>query len=93
MSCPDPSSTSPGREETPTVATAGPSGEMLHLTPGQLARWADLVAHGEADFPAGLAQAQEEQLRHHVRRLRRARLVQFIARQIALDVSRNSGPS
>lgn len=92
MSRPEPSSTKPGQEESPTVAAARPSGERLQLTPEQLARWAELVARDEAEPPPGLAQAQEEQLRQQVRRLRRARLVQFVARQIALDISRNSGP-
>lgn len=58
------------------------------LTSQQLDRWADLVAAGESPFPSGLADQDERQLVELVRRRRRARLVQFIARVIAREIWR-----
>src|SRR5262249_33485781 len=75
----------------PSANTESQGPPSLVLTPEQLQRWADLVARGEADLPLGLAQAQEEELQQQVRRLRRALLVQFIARQIAQDIQRPTG--
>jgi hypothetical protein len=92
MSDPKPATTKPGLVASQSGEAAGPSGEVLQLTPDQMMRWADLVARGDAVFPPCLAHAQEDQLRHQVRRLRRARLVDYIARQIALDITRNAGP-
>src|SRR5437667_213952 len=79
-----------GAHDIPTSRAAKPAsptpGSVL-LTPEQVARWADLLARGEAGLPEGLAPCQEEELRQHVCRLRRARLIRFIARQIAQDIS------
>ena len=60
--------------------------------PDHLARKAELVASGELPFavddvPADLLPAYVG----HVRRLRRRRLVQFIARAIANDIHRSRG--
>lgn len=65
------------------------------LTREQLGRQAELIAAGEAEFPDDLPPAQQVLLADEVRRLRRARLVTFIARQIALDVHRDAtrGPA
>ena len=73
----------------------GDQGEQANdssdLTPEQLARLAELVADGETDLPDDLATEQLEQLIELVRRRRRARLVRFIARQIAADIRRGAG--
>ena len=58
------------------------------VNPDQLRLWARLVADGEAEFPPDLPPDQEQSLLYEVRRLRRARLITFIARQIALDIHR-----
>lgn len=61
------------------------------LTNEMLARWADAVANGDAPFPSGLSDEDQERLLEHVRRRRRARLVQFVARAIAQDILRSRG--
>lgn len=86
MSCPKPSRTNPGPEENPSVANAA---ESLLLTVDQLARWAELIARREAEFPSGLESSQEKVLQQQVQRRLRQRLVQFIARQIAYDIERS----
>jgi hypothetical protein len=85
--------TKPSQDEVLTASAASSPGARLPLTPEQLAPWAELVARGEAEFPVGLSRAQEAQLRQQVRQLRRARLVKFVARQIALDIARDCGPN
>jgi hypothetical protein len=67
-------------------AADGPSQDHKQLSPEQIARWAELLAKGETEFPDGLRAAQKKQLEQDVRRLRCARLVQFIARCIADDI-------
>ncbi len=62
----------------------------LHLSDEQLARWTALVARGDAEIPTSLNDAQSDQFRHQVRILLRARLVQFIVRQIAFDLKCDS---
>jgi hypothetical protein len=55
----------------------------------QLQRWAELVAHGGVPVPDGLTPGEQEWLLRDVARRRRARLVQYIARAIALDIHRS----
>jgi hypothetical protein len=57
----------------------------------QLARLADLIAAGETEVPGGLDRADASRLEALVRARLRARLVRFIARQIALDIHRDAG--
>jgi hypothetical protein len=63
------------------------------VTEDQLARWAGLIAEGRAGFPDGLSAPQLGQLSCEVRRLRRARLVRWIARAVAHDLHRGPGLS
>ncbi len=58
-----------------------------------LARIADAVASGEAGFPADVSPGEAELLIAEIARRRRHRLVQYVARTIALDIHRASGPS
>jgi hypothetical protein len=62
--------------------------------PERLARLADLVAGGEVAFPTGLDPAEDERLTAMIRARLRARLVRFIAQQIALAMhrEREAGP-
>jgi hypothetical protein len=89
----NPSATRPREDGSQPVVEASSSDAALQLSPLQLERWADLVACGDALLPEGLAPDQERQLRQQVRRLRRARLVEYIARQIAQDLTRTAGPA
>lgn len=52
-------------------------------------RWAPLVANGEVPFPKDLARDQRTLLLFEVNRLRRGRLVRYIARAIASDIERS----
>ena len=52
-------------------------------------RWAQLVADGQTSFPTELTSPQRETLMHRVARLRRTRLLNFIARAIAEDIFRS----
>jgi hypothetical protein len=61
------------------------------LTPDQISRWAELVAEGQEPMPGGLAPAAAEQMLQQVRRLRRARLVCYVARQLARDIAGEAG--
>jgi hypothetical protein len=79
-------------EPAPVAGPVSPAMGAVVLTSAQLARWADLLAREQLEFPQGLAQTQEEELRTQVRRLRRDRLVQFIAQAIAGELSRKAGP-
>jgi hypothetical protein len=54
--------------------------------PGQLQRWAELIADGREQFPTSLPPPDRDRLLAAVRRRRRDRLVQHIARAIALDL-------
>ncbi len=51
-----------------------------------LARRADAVAHGQVPFPEDLDDDEAERLRLEVVRIRRRRLVTFIARAISRDM-------
>ncbi len=55
-----------------------------------LNRCAELLADGEMDWPPGLSDEQQTELLTAVRRYRRARLVKFIASQIAADIARQN---
>ncbi|MBW3600711.1 MAG: hypothetical protein KY475_26035, partial [Planctomycetes bacterium] len=57
----------------------------------RLDRLAKLVAIGQASLPADLAPHELEILADEISRLRRQRLLQHIARVIALDIHRESG--
>ena len=72
----------------PTTNGAAPEAPLTDqpLAPQQLRRLAELIAAGEAEFPWELPPAQRQRLLEHVRILRRARLIRFIARQIAWDI-------
>ena len=63
------------------------SGEKLDLD-----RWASLVADGQVPFPKELPSQTQEVLGRKVSRLRRLRLLRFIARTIALDIHRSREP-
>src|SRR5262245_4635918 len=66
---------------------AGPHPETPPLTgritPGQIARWADVIADGRDGFPPDLPGPDRDALAAAVRERLRARLVGFIARAIA----------
>ena len=59
------------------------------LTDEQIGRSAELIAEGGMPFPSDLATGQTQALACRVQALRRVRLVQFIARLIALDLRRD----
>jgi len=59
---------------------------------GRLLRLAAIIATGESQIPENLAAAELSVVLAEVSRLRRQRLVQFIARAIALDIHRSPGP-
>ena len=66
--------------------TLKPETQTGSYSPEQLVQLADLVACGELDLPVELAPDQFERLVRHVRNRRRERLVDFIARAIAMDI-------
>jgi hypothetical protein len=79
-----------------TSPNSGPKNEQSpheapDLTPEVLSRCAELLATGEIDWPSGLSDDQELALLDEVRRFRRARLVKFVASQIAADIAREEG--
>lgn len=55
----------------------------------QLDRLAELVATGESTMDPKLSSVDRQLLERRVRHLRRVQLVQFVARQIALDIHRD----
>ena len=61
-------------------------------SPEELKRWADLVANAEVAFPENLTAEGRAQLVEQVRRRRRFRLVQYIARAIAMDIAHEREP-
>lgn len=63
-----------------------------HRNDSDFAAMAELIAAGQLPFPTELAESEQQQLAEQVGRLRHARLVKFIARQIALDIARTDGP-
>ena len=70
-----------GSGESTPIGIGGP--------PTDVARMARLVATGEAPWPEHLAPTAAAELTMEVRRLRRSRLIRFIARQIAADIARD----
>jgi hypothetical protein len=58
--------------------------------PPHLARLAELVADGEAEFPFQMSEQDAEQLRRLIRQRLRERLMRYIARQIAVDLHNSS---
>jgi hypothetical protein len=56
------------------------------LADDQVNRWAELIAGGRDRFPPDLPPSDRDRLLTEVRRRRRDRLVQHIARAIALDL-------
>lgn len=82
----------PARGPDPTTRDAADAEHVPGPLPNErLARLADLVADGEAGVPGGLEPADELRLETMVRDRLRARLVRFIARQVALDIHRDAG--
>jgi hypothetical protein len=75
----------PDLASNPPPADAGRETERTDLNADQVRRWARLVADGTEAFPQGLGARQERPMLDEVRRLRRARLVRFIAGQVARD--------
>src|SRR5688500_13404585 len=75
----------PDRMGSSPPADAGRDTEWRDLTADQVLRWARLVADGAEPFPQGLGARQERVMLDEVRRLRRTRLVRFIAGQVARD--------
>src|SRR4051812_40801406 len=67
-------------------SASGPSGTVDRQT------WAQLIADGEIPFPAGLGNDEEARLACDVAQRRRIRLINYIARIIALDIHRSSAP-
>jgi hypothetical protein len=59
----------------------------------QTTHWANLIANGQVRFPVGLSEQDAERLRAEVARLRRRRLVKFIAKCIAQDIHRSDADS
>lgn len=68
--------------------------EATRLTsgPSDVPRLARLVADGSMPFPTGLSVADVNRLAEEVVRIRRQRLLKFIARAIADDILREAGP-
>lgn len=76
-----------------TPTETGPAGTSpTRLEAEQLNRWAELIATGQAPFPTELCEADQYLLAARVSELRRSRLVKFIARTIAQDIHRPTGP-
>jgi hypothetical protein len=71
-----------------TSATGGKADNGSPLTSEQLQRWAARIAEGQDPFPRDLPAAERERLATEVRRLRRERLLAFLARAIAQDIRR-----
>ena len=92
MTRPKPHRTDPGSADSERIprCVAQPTTNGL-LVPDELNRWADLVANTEVAFPEGLTAVDRARLLEDVRRRRRSRLVQFIARAIAQDILRTRG--
>lgn len=57
--------------------------------PVDLRRWAQLIANGELPFPTHLSASEFDRLAVEVSRLRRTRLIRYIARAIASDFERS----
>ena len=68
--------------ETQSVSSA----QAEPYSPEQFRRTAELVASGELPLPRRLPAEQRTALAREVQRRRRRRLVQFVARAIAVDI-------
>lgn len=75
--------------ESVSDSADAPTGGQVEFTDEQMERWARLLADGEVEFPEALPAHQAEVLLAEVRRLRRKRLIRFIARQIARHIKRD----
>jgi hypothetical protein len=75
-------------DRAPTSANGGDAGNGSPLTTDQLQRWAVRIAQGQDPFPRELPAAERERLATEVRRLRRQRLLAFLARAIARNIRR-----
>ena len=71
--------------ETPQDGPRPAAAEPMR-TAEQVQRWSELIADGYDAFPADLTPPDRDRLRAEVCRRRRQRLVQHIARAIALDL-------
>ncbi len=65
--------------------TSAPTGSTSPVDADQFGRWARLIAAGEAEIPDDWPNEQIDRLVAEVRRLRRLRLVGFVAQVIARD--------
>ena len=83
-SVPRPDQTS--SEEEPAPASP------VSLTAHQVARWADMIAEGRANFPTDLTAPEQDHLLIEVRSRSRHRLVHHLARAIAASMRRDTGP-
>ena len=66
--------------------TGAPTGSTSPVDADQFGRWARLIAAGEAELPDDWPSGQIDRLVIEVRRLRRLRLVGFVAQVIARDL-------
>ncbi len=80
------------KQSCPTPAPLVPLSLSPGLTDDQVSRWADLIADGRGDFPDDLSGADRERLLVSVRQRLRRRLVQFIARAVAVQLHRTDRP-
>lgn len=71
---------------SPQPPVSQPEASRSLDTAERLHRWALLIASGEAPLPAELAPAELSVVLAEVARLRRERLVRFVARAIAQDI-------
>jgi endonuclease/exonuclease/phosphatase family metal-dependent hydrolase len=71
------------------AATRRPKGRIRKLSPDQMARLVQLVANGDLSLLAEVTGEQRGQLLNQVALLRRKRLVEFIAHEIASDIRRS----
>ena len=66
--------------------TGAPTGSPSPVDADQFGRWARLIAAGEAELPDDWSNEQIDRLVAEVRRLRRLRLVGFVAQVIARNL-------
>lgn len=78
---PDSQPPSTGKASSTTASTP-------RISPEALDKCAQLIAVGEVEWPTDLSAEQQRELQALVRRFRRAKLVKFIASQIAADIAR-----
>ena len=60
-----------------------------HIPNDALTKCAQLIAHGEIEWPLEISDEQQGELLALVRHYRRAKLVRFLASQIAADIARD----